>query len=97
MAPSLRGACRHPAQWTSWHPKGNFIIGGSGTGTVYMWDVPGGNMSYFGGHSVRVLIAYILCRDVHAGRHHLGHVGPGRFVVPCAPVWVVTAVQASRS
>ncbi len=36
----------------NWHPVGRFLLAGSASGAVMMWDVPAGNMSYFSGHIV---------------------------------------------
>ncbi len=34
----------------AWHPKANFLVAGTASGAAYMFDVPGGNMTFFGGH-----------------------------------------------
>lgn len=46
--------CGDDLEWIDWHPKANFIIAGTQSGSVYMWDVPGANMSFFSGHGARV-------------------------------------------
>ena len=38
----------------AWHPKANFLIAGTAGGAAYMFDVPGGNMTFFGGHQAPV-------------------------------------------
>ena len=57
-------------QWAEWHTRGNVLVAGTGTGTVYMWDVPGANMSYFGGHSVcrRTCAIDLTCRRLRRRR-----------------------------
>ncbi|KJE89409.1 hypothetical protein CAOG_00883 [Capsaspora owczarzaki ATCC 30864] len=42
-------------EWLSWHPKGNVLLCGSGSGTSFMWQIPSGNvMHIFSGHNSRV-------------------------------------------
>jgi hypothetical protein len=38
-----------------WHPLANFVIAGTGSGCVNMWDVPHGNLTFFSPHMVRLL------------------------------------------
>jgi len=46
--------CGDDLTWLDWHPVANFIIAGTDSGSMYMWDVPGANMSFFSGHSATV-------------------------------------------
>ena len=39
-------------QWLTWHPKANFVVAGNAAGSVMMWSIPAGTMSYFNGHTV---------------------------------------------
>ena len=43
---------RGTLQWIDWHPRADFILAGTASGSVYLWDVPIGTMSFFSGHSV---------------------------------------------
>ncbi|KAF8340497.1 ribosome biogenesis protein Sqt1 [Cantharellus anzutake] len=41
--------------WLEWHPKGSVLLAGSGDGTVWMWQLPSGNvMQVFAGHESSV-------------------------------------------
>ncbi|KAG9287642.1 hypothetical protein G9A89_023992 [Geosiphon pyriformis] len=41
--------------WLNWHPKGNLLIAGSNDSTIWMWQIPKGNvMNVFAGHSASV-------------------------------------------
>lgn len=41
--------------WTAWHPKGNVIAAGGSDATVWMWNLPAGNvMNVFSGHTAAV-------------------------------------------
>ena len=42
--------CGDDLRWLEWHPVANFIIAATESGSVHMWDVPGGNMSFYTGH-----------------------------------------------
>eukprot|EP00040_Diaphanoeca_grandis_P019920 m.105521 g.105521 ORF g.105521 m.105521 type:complete len:430 (+) comp27656_c0_seq1:104-1393(+) len=46
--------CGDDLTWIQWHPIAQFIIAGTDSGSVYMWDVPGANMSFFSGHGTSV-------------------------------------------
>ncbi|KAI0784260.1 ribosome biogenesis protein Sqt1 [Abortiporus biennis] len=38
--------------WLKWHPKGNVLLAGSNDSTVWLWQLPSGNvMQVFAGHS----------------------------------------------
>jgi ribosome assembly protein SQT1 len=61
MAPSTSwGQCQFELElegpdeivWLSWHPKGNVLAAGASDATVWMWNIPSGNlMNCFSGHS----------------------------------------------
>lgn len=42
--------CGEDLNWLHWHPVGNFLLAGSASGSVYMWSIPAGQMSFFSGH-----------------------------------------------
>jgi len=46
--------CGDDLTWFQWHPVAQFIIAATDSGSVYMWDVPGANMSFFSGHGQTV-------------------------------------------
>ena len=43
--------CGDDMTWMQWHPKAPFLLAGSASGSVHMWDAPGGNLSFFAGHT----------------------------------------------
>eukprot|EP00039_Didymoeca_costata_P007187 m.97138 g.97138 ORF g.97138 m.97138 type:complete len:404 (+) comp13582_c0_seq5:103-1314(+) len=46
--------CEDDLLWFDWHPVANFIVAGADSGSTFMWDVPGGNTTYFSGHTAAV-------------------------------------------
>lgn len=46
--------CGSDLTWFDWHPVAQFIIAGTADSGIYMWDVPGANMSFFSGHGLTV-------------------------------------------
>eukprot|EP00041_Stephanoeca_diplocostata_P010854 m.174003 g.174003 ORF g.174003 m.174003 type:complete len:425 (+) comp18314_c0_seq1:346-1620(+) len=46
--------CGDDLTWLQWHPMAQFLIAGTDGGSMYMWDVPGANMSFFSAHAESV-------------------------------------------
>lgn len=49
---ACRFECGDDLMFIDWHPSANFLIAGTGSGCVHMWDVPRGNMTFFNPHTV---------------------------------------------